>query len=448
MADVDKLFEKGSEAFNKKNWDYAIEIFKSICAMDPNHVKARQALRMTAIHRCNQVGFPGKMSSSIKGGAAQASISMAKAPDKRIATAQEYLNSDPMHVGVRVALGNALKDGNFLDGAITEFEHILQNDGNNIVSLKALGELWHKKGDTKKAIEYYTKVQAADPTDRDAAGQLKNLLALNTIKEGNMEGSKSFRDNIKDKEGASRAEQEKHVMKTGAQVDEEINRLLGVVAADPNNPQQAKTLKKIAEMQKQKKDLDAAIATLERAKALDSADGTIKMKIGDIKLEKFQIKEAQVKQAAGGDANHPTVKAAMVERIKFWVEECQRRVKDHPTDMSLKYELGKAFFAAGMIDPAIGEFQQTVKDPKRKIDSMTYLGRCFHIKKIYDLAATQFTNALSLAPNTDWELQLRYHLAESLKAQGKTEDAKSEYKKILNVDISYKDVSKKLEELG
>lgn len=448
MADVDKLFEKGSEAFNKKNWDYAIEIFKSITLMEPNHVKARQALRMTAIHKCQQVGFPGKMSSSLKGGAANAQLSMAKDPVKRMQIAQDYLCSDPMHTGVRVGLGNALKDGNFLDGAVTEFEHVIQNEANNAVALKALGQLWHKKGDTKKAIEYYSKVQAADPTDRDASSQLKNLMALNTIKESNMENAKTFRDTLKDKDGASRAEQDKHTMKTGAEVDEEISRLNAQVAADPNNPQQAKTLKKVAELQKKKKDLDAAIATLERARTLDPADGTIKMKIGDIKLEKIDIKVAAAKAAANNDTNDPAFKAAYTERVKFWVEECQRRVKDHPTDMSLKYELGRAYFAAGMIDPAVGEFQQTVKDPKRKIDSMTYLGRCFHQKKIYDLAATQFTNALTLAPTTEWELQLRYYLAESYKSQGKVEDAKNEYKKIMNIDINYKDASKKLEELG
>ncbi len=448
MADVDKLFEKGSEAFNKKNWDYAIEIFKSIALMDPNHVKARQALRMTCIQKCQIAGFPGKLSSSMYGGKTMAQIGMTKPADKRIQLAQEYLVGDPIHIGVRVALGAALRDGNYVDGAIAEFEHVLASDQNNVVAMKSLGDLWQKKGDTKKAIDYYSKCSQLDPSDREVTSGLKNLMALGAIKESNMENAKSFRDNIKDKDGASRMEQEKHGMKTDAEVDEEINRMNQQVAADPTNPIHAKTLKKVAELQKKKKDLDGAIATLERAKALDSADGTIKFKIGDIKLEKLDIKVAAAKQAAGGDTNDPGFKAAYTERVKFWVEECQRRVKDHPTDMSLKYELGRAYFAAGMIDPAVGEFQQTIKDPKRKIDSMTYLGRCFHHKKIFDLAATQFTNALTLAPTPDWEMQLRYYLADSYKAQGKIEDAKGEYKKIMNIDINYKDASKKLEELG
>ncbi|MCE9580879.1 MAG: hypothetical protein K8T20_00025 [Planctomycetes bacterium] len=448
MADVEKLFEKGSEAFNKKNWDYAIEIFKSIALMDPNHVKARQALRMTCIQKCQIAGFPGKMSSSIYGSKTLAQVGMTKPADKRIQITQDYLVGDPVHIGVRLALGSALRDGNYVDGAITEFEHVIASDANNTSAMKSLGDLWQKKGDIKKAIDFYSRTQQLDPSDRDVTSGLKNLMALGAIKESNMENAKTFRDTIKDKDGSSRAEQDKHLVKTSAEMDDDIAKLLALVAADPGNPVQAKNLKKAADMQRRKKDLDGAIATLERARVLDPADGTLKMKIGEIRIEKLDVKLQAAKAAAGGDVNDPNFKAAYAEKVKYQIEECQRRVKDFPTDMSLKFELGKAYYMGGMIDPAVGEFQQTVKDPKRKIDSMSFLGKCFHRKKIYDLAATQYTKALELAPTSDWEMALRYDLAESYKAQGKIEDAKAELKKIMNIDISYKDASKKLEELG
>ena len=445
MADVEKLFEKGSEAFNKKNWDYAIEIFKSICQVDPNHVKARQALKMTCIQKGS---FPGKFMSSMKGGACQAQIGMTKGADKRMQLAQDYLVHDPLHIGVRIALGQALMDGNFIDGAITEFEHVVQMEDKNLVALKCLGDLQHKKGDVKKAIDYFSKVQSIDGSDREVTSKLKNLLAENTIKEGKMGEAKSFRDMIRDKEGASRAEQDKHLVKTGAELDEEIAFLNAQVAADANNPAQAKTLKKIADLHRKKKDLDAAIATLERARLLDPADATTRAKIGEYKLEKLDIKIAAAKAAAGGDLTDAAFKAAYAEKVKFQIEECQRRVKDHPTDMALKYELGRALYVGGLTDGAVAEFQQTVKDPKRKIDSLNYLGLCFQRKKIFDLAITQFQKALEQAPNSDWEMQLRYNLIESLKSLGKIQEAKEECKKIMNVDISYKDVSKKLEELN
>jgi tetratricopeptide (TPR) repeat protein len=448
MADVEKLFEKGSEAFNKKNWDYAIEIFKNIVQIDPNHVKSRQALRMTAIQKGKQVGFPGKMSSSIYGAKAQASMAVQKG-DKKIQVAQDYLNGDPLHTNVRLALGAALAEGNYTDGAITEYEHVLQDDSSNTVAMKALGTLHAKKGDHKKAIEYYSKVSALDPTDREVAGQLKNLLAENTIKQGKMTEASSFRDMLSSKEGASRAEQDKHLVKSSAEIDEEIARMQAQVAADPANPIQAKTLVKIGELQRRKKDLDAAIATLERARELNRADVTIKMKIGDIKIEKVDAKVAAAKAAAGADfQNNPGFRAAYAELVKLRIDEFAVRVKDHPTDMGIKYEYGRALFTGGQIDAAIAEFQQTVKDPKRKVESMNYMGQCFAKKKIYDMAITQFQKALELAPTSDWEMQLRYNMIEPLKLLGKVEDAKSECKKIMNIDISYRDVSKKLEELS
>ncbi|NUN48242.1 MAG: tetratricopeptide repeat protein [Candidatus Brocadiae bacterium] len=447
MADVEALFAKGSEAFNKKNWDYAIEIFKTITLTDPNHVKARQALRMTVIQKCQQAGFPGSLSSKMRGAAASMQISASKG-EKKIAVATDYLIGDPMHVGVRVALGTALMEGNFVDGAITEFEHVLQSDAVNKHSMKALGDLHQKKGDVKKAIEYYSKVQSMDNTDREVTSKLKNLLAENTIKEGGMDKAKSFRDMVKDTEGASRAEKDKQLVKTGAEMDEEIQQLLDVVNADPTNPQQAKTLKKISEMQVRKKDYDAAIASLERAKELDRGDGTIKMKIGDIQITKLDQKVQAAKAAAGGDTTNAAFKAAYVELVKFRIEEFQRRVRDFPTDMSLHFELGKAQLVGGMVDQAIAEFQMTIKDPKRKIESMNYLGQCFHRKKIHDLAATQFLKALEAAPTQEWELQLRYNLIDCYSAMNKLNEAKDECKKIMNIDISYKDVSKRLEELN
>ncbi|MBI2919979.1 MAG: tetratricopeptide repeat protein [Planctomycetes bacterium] len=445
MADVEKLFEKGSEAFNKKNWDYAIEIFKSIVTMDPNHVKARQALKMTTIQKGS---FPGKFSSTLKGGAVLGQIGVNKGADKRIQLAQDYLCTDPLNISVRLALGAALKDGNYIDGAITEYEHVIQMDANNLSALKGLAELHAKKGDHKKAIEYCTKVQAIDPTDREVTSQLKNLLAENAMKEGKMSDAKSFRDMLKDQGGASRMEQDKHLVKSGAEMDEEIGRMQAQVAADPTNPAQAKTLKKISDLQRKKHDLDAAIATLERAAQLDRADATIRMKIGDIRIEKLEGKAGAAKAAANNDTNDPGFRAAYSELIKYKIEEFARRAKDHPTDMQLRYEYGRALLTGGQVDLAVAEFQQTVKDPKRKLESMNFLGQCFFRKKIFDLAATQYQKALEVCPTSEWEMQLRYNLMDALKALGKIEDAKAECKKIMNIDISYKDVSKKLEELN
>src|SRR6185436_2948349 len=83
------------------------------------------------------------------------------------------------------------------------------------------------------------------------------------------------------------------------------------------------------------------------------------------------------------------------KRLKFLIDSYERRVGDRPTDMLLRFELGKAYYSAGVqfTDKAIGEFQQSIKDPKRKRDSHIMLGQCFQRKKMFDMAETQYQKA-------------------------------------------------------
>ena len=45
--DVSKLLEKAGEAADRRNYDYAIELYLQACRLDPNNVLARRALLWT-----------------------------------------------------------------------------------------------------------------------------------------------------------------------------------------------------------------------------------------------------------------------------------------------------------------------------------------------------------------------------------------------------------------
>ena len=125
MAEVDKLFSKGKEAFEKKNYDYAIDLFRQILSIDPDHVQSRQALRATCLKKCQDHGFPSAGKAVLSGlgsrfGAMLGGIT--KNVGKKIDSLMDYLVKDPNNVKVRVQLGEALKEGGHLDGAITAVE--------------------------------------------------------------------------------------------------------------------------------------------------------------------------------------------------------------------------------------------------------------------------------------------------------------------------------------
>src|SRR5213076_1760016 len=125
--------------------------------------------------------------------------------------------------------------------------------------------------------------------------------------------------------------------------------------------------------------------------------------------------------------------------------EFGRRVKDHPTDLAERYKYGATLLMAGRVDEAIGEFQKTVQDPRRKIDSLLRLGEAFEKKAMLDLAAKQVQKAAEDFPalNSERAKEVTYRLAELHEKRGAKDDAKREYMRIYEVDIGFRDVAKR-----
>ncbi len=453
MAEVDKLFAKGKEAFEKKNYDYGIDLFKQILSIDPDHVQARQALRATCLKKCQDHGFPSAGSAAIKGlgsrfGAMLGGIT--KNYNKKIDSLQDLLCNDPNNAKVRVQLGEALKESGHLTGAIVELEAAISLDTNNAVCARILGDCYREKGDIKKAVEYYNIVTRVMPEDRHAAGALKDLLAMGSMKEG-WDDAKSSRDMIKDKDKAKELAESHKVYKTDEELDSELTALQEKIDADPENPQMAKQWVKIGDIHMRKAAFEEASSAYERARELDPNDARIKMKIGDVKVKEFEIQLSELGKTLKEDPENEELKkeyqALRMEKLKFQIGEWRQRVKDHPTELGLRYDLGTFLRDAGEVDAAIQEFQQTVKDPKRKLESLDALGQCFYKKKMYELAAGQFSKAIEATTSSDREKALRYWLGKSYQQGKDIPKALEQYKKILEIDYSYKDVAKLVETL-
>ena len=103
--------------------------------------------------------------------------------------------------------------------------------------------------------------------------------------------------------------------------------------------------------------------------------------------------------------------------------------------------------AAGDTDDAIAELQQAVKDPRKKTDAMFLLGRAFQQKDLHDLALGQFEKALEAAGGGARAKEALYEMGVICEAQGKADDALRHFTKILEQDIGFRDVAKKVEAL-
>ena len=88
-------------------------------------------------------------------------------------------------------------------------------------------------------------------------------------------------------------------------------------------------------------------------------------------------------------------------------------------------------------------------DPRLKREALFLLARCFHEKGFMDLAREEYRKALDEHSGTDERSrEILYHLGAIAEAEGDTAEARSCYAQIYAVDIGYRDVAAKMEQLS
>lgn len=118
-------------------------------------------------------------------------------------------------------------------------------------------------------------------------------------------------------------------------------------------------------------------------------------------------------------------------------------------DYETHYNLGIAYKEMGLIDEAIGEFQQSAKDDGRFVDSCSHLGMCFREKGMAKLAVKWYGKAIEkLEEGSDQYVGVLYDMAEAYEESGDVEKALEMFTDVYGLNSSYREVSEKLEKLS
>ena len=442
-SQVIQLFTRAEEAFKKKNYDYARDLFKQIITVNPDHADARKALRATIIKKYQEQGGPSKFTLKVKLAAVNSKIAVNKTkPAKLLSICQNFLVEDPNAAKVRGVLAGALMNLKSISGAAVEAEMALEGDPHNIPAAKVLVSCYQSLGKIREAQVILAKVCKHAPDDRDLARLQRDLAAAETMKKGFHDtGDKGFRSSLKNTEAAEDLEKRQHLVHTDDDIQQEIAKLESEMKEDPNEP---RLPKKIGDLLfERKKDFKSARDWYKKALDLSPQDSVLRDKVDDCGIRQYDVQIAVANKK--GDPKLAELKA---NRLKFYMQSFERRIADRPTDLTLRFELGKAYLQAGssFLDKAIGQFQQSVKDPKRKLDSHIHLGQAFQKKKLFDLADGQYRKAEEGGVVQQSRLlYIWYGRALCLAEAGNFDKALELGQNILELDIGYKDISQRLE---
>jgi tetratricopeptide (TPR) repeat protein len=155
--------------------------------------------------------------------------------------------------------------------------------------------------------------------------------------------------------------------------------------------------------------------------------------------------ESAVAAAPGDAAALAKLDAAQKELAEFKLNEAKRYVERYPNDYLARYNLGALLLETGRTDAAIAQFQQAQKGPQVRVPSLMGLGRCFKVKRLFDLAVTQFNTAKSdLSSMDDTKKEVIYELGTCYELMGKADAAIEEFKTIYSEDIGFRDVAEKI----
>ncbi|MFM2296199.1 MAG: hypothetical protein RLZZ350_2612 [Verrucomicrobiota bacterium] len=443
------LFRKGTEAAQRDNFDYAIELFNQVLDKEPGCAEVRAALRAAQIGKAGKAGGFFKKAFNLAGSSPQltkAKLALNHNPLEAMQITEQIFNSDPHNSTAHRIFADAALAAGMPFTAVLSLEALAKTSPGDKAVVSQLAQALADTGEVARAEQIMANLCRANPHDPNLSALLKNISATRTLDEGGYDEvaatGGSYRELLKDKEEAVVLEQENRAQKNEDTAARLITEYETRLTNEPNN---LKLVRNLAELHTQKQEFDRALEYYQQLKSAEmGGDPSLDRAIAETVARKFDFTAAQINPFA---ADHAEQVARLNADKQAWqISECQQRVEKYPTDLAIRFELGALYFAAGKIGEAISEFQKAQGNPHKRLAAMNYLAQCFSARKMFDLAARTLQNALKEKLVFDEEKkELTYQLGCVLEKMGKREEAMEQFKVIYEADIGYKDVSAKVD---
>jgi len=446
------LYDKGQQALDNGNYDYAIALFEGALDIAPAFSECRRKLRLAEFRKFD-LEKPGAFAIWVKTLFNSKPFAQGKYHLSRgnwMAAITEYekiLKINPKSKAALLKIAEAAERNDMIDLAIDSLNAVRFIDPRDVTVIKQMARIYKEKGQLDNARQCYEDVLTINQHDPDAGPELRKIAAIGTIQQSSWDKRDSYREKIRDEEQAKLLEKEAKLTRTESEVRELIAALENKLALAPQN---LSLLKSLSELYFQVNDYARAAECLRTCIDNNPADPTLKQGLAQIELKSIERDINLAKEQLFDHPDDAALKASVAglerRRNTLRLEDCIARVEQYPTNLTLRFELGTLYMENNMIDQAITEFQLAVKTPSKKIQALDCLGICFKQKKMYDLAIQQFTAALeNVREMTPAKKDLIYNLASTYEAMGHIEKAVAEFKKIYTVDIAFKDVAVKIE---
>ena len=454
-------FKKGTEAMNHKNWDYAVKAFGMCVVLMPEVILYRQSKHGCIRKSFNDNGSGAKMAGmrlmGIRGRIKKCRL---QKDWKGVETAaEEGFLLNPWDAQLMFDLGDACENQQNMAIARYGLERAVEYDKDNIEYNRRLGHLLVERRDYKPARACFERIYKLDSNDSDARTMMSRIDAEATMDRGGYENADNTRDVKVEQQAApvnayeADRQARKGTPKTADAPGESAEAdLLHAIRKDPKN---VNLYLKLADLYIKDRQFGKAQDQYNKALEISNNNAEILEQLHDVQITMLRndLSEAaeRARKNPGKERLVEKAKAIKADLLAKEVEFLTHSVGLHPNDMRKKYELAHRMVSAKETAKAIPLLQQSVSDPRIKVEAMVLLGECFAKEGKIELSRRQFEKALdglSKEDKPDPFKAAHYYLGRIYEKAKKRDQAEHHYGEILAVDYEYKDVLKRLEGLG
>jgi hypothetical protein len=453
-------FKQAASVADTRSWDYAIECYLSGLKHDPDNMVQHEALYEVAKRRKVAKGKPASLTERFK--------SSGRDPLSKFMDAEKLWAKDPLNPSAMLAvMKRAVDVHRAIDELdMAEFTHWVgamlleanaaQKSPSKTTYVEAR-DLFVSVNDYDKAVEACKMALSLDESDEMLLRNLRDLEAERTIKDANY--GASYTDSVRDIDKQRELDTEDQRATSGSALDQLAVRYR---ADYEENPEDIDRLNKLVGVLEKKEEDDAQQEAIKLLGEAWERTGQYRFQVrsSDIRIKMYNRHLRVLKQQADKEPNNAELRekynALLTEARNFELNEYTQRVKNYPTDMRLRFELGKRLLAFKKYDEAIGSFQEAQNDPKNRAASLNYLGVCYMAKGWHDEAVDSFRRGIETHQISDDKLamELRYHLMDALeqaarrdKAYERAKEAREIASQLLQININYRDIRQRADSL-
>lgn len=455
IQDLDPRFVKQLESAEKsidKNPGYTIDICATILAKYPSCVEVRKIMRQAQFKKFGKGNPVAKLVGEVQG-----LILSLKAPSmikkgqavQVMAEAEKLLSQCPQNAAALKTLAAAAESLSFWGTAASAYMAIAQFQPKNDKNLLALGNAYVKNKQPDEAMQVCEQILRHNPSNGDAQALARSASVVKTMNKGNWEKEGAdFRDKLKSSEETADLEKNASLVSDEETLGRIVDRLKEQIKTDPEN---VNLYREICANLRTLHRYEEALEYVRQAREqpLGKGDTTLEKWEHDFIVAAMENKIELLKKHIEENPDDAAAKAELADLSQkehdFKMENAKLMVERYPNDFNYRFIYGQLLFEDGKLDDAIMQFQLSQRNPKVRLQSLLGLGRAFIMGGKYDLAVDQLEIAKKESKiMNDGKKEIIYELATAYEQMGAAEKAFNEFKEIYSADISYKDVSKKI----